>query len=255
MNILVTNDDGYSDSGIKTLFNALKDAGHNVFMVAPLSNRSAISAALTLTRHISVQSHGDHIWSLDGNPCDCVITAFYSDILDGALPDLVISGINDGGNIGTDITYSGTCAAARQGSLYNTPSIALSMTWRLTSDSGSPLTYSDSDKVIYYRKLCDYVVKNLSRLKGYAQKNSNECFLNINVYSFDKWLGERFCSTLSNRKYFDRVVIKGDGDSSIAKVYGKEPESSNLETCDFYACSNGYIALSRVFSEPQSSVF
>lgn len=254
MNILITNDDGYSDGGVNTLFNVLNDAGHNVFMVAPENNKSAISAALTLNRHLVVKNHGKNIWSLDGNPCDCVITAFYSDILGGVTPDLLISGINDGGNIGTDITYSGTCAAARQGSIYHAPSIALSMTFR-TRDENGPLVYSSSDKIPYYKNLAQYVTNNIERLAGYAKQNNCEAFLNINVYSFNKWVGEKFCTTLSKRKYFDKVVITKTGETGIAKVYGKEPASSAQESCDFWACSNGYIALSRVLAEPYAVAF
>lgn len=255
MDILVTNDDGYSDSGINTLFNTLNSAGHRVFMIAPEHNKSAISAGLTIKTRLLVKNHGKNIWSVGGTPCDCIIVACCSDLLGSITPELIISGINDGGNLGTDIVYSGTCAAARQGAIYRIPSIALSMNWRATDDSGNWITYDNEDKSEYYKRLSRYVVDNLIRLRDIAKKDNCKAFVNINVFSFPQWRGEKFCNSLSIRKYFDKFIIEPNGEEEVARFYGNNPESTAQLDSDFWACSNGYIALSRILTEPYAIPF
>ncbi|MDR0720099.1 MAG: hypothetical protein LBF78_10730, partial [Treponema sp.] len=127
MNILLTNDDGVDSPGIITLFETLKACpGHNVFVLAPDSDRSGVSnGLLALTKPLKITEKQSNVWSCEGLPADCVLAA----CLGGrpCKPDVVISGINRGGNLGTDIIYSGTCAAARQASLLGIPGIALSL--------------------------------------------------------------------------------------------------------------------------------
>jgi 5'-nucleotidase len=127
MNILLTNDDGVDSPGIMTLFETLKACpGHNVFVLAPDSDRSGVSnGLLALTKPLKITEKQSNVWSCEGLPADCVLAAG----LGGrpCKPDVVISGINRGGNLGTDIIYSGTCAAARQASLLGIPGIALSL--------------------------------------------------------------------------------------------------------------------------------
>jgi len=126
MNILLTNDDGIDSGGLQKLALALRCRGHRVFVIAPDVNRSGISHALSLFGGpVKLTAQGEDTWSCSGYPVDCVVVA-----LKGALPlkpDLVISGINCGANLGTDIIYSGTAAAARQASLNGVPAIALSL--------------------------------------------------------------------------------------------------------------------------------
>jgi 5'-nucleotidase len=122
--ILVTNDDGYSSEGIAALAEALRPLGA-VTIVAPVVEASAIGHALTLRRPLRLEPVGDQAFAVDGTPTDCVNLAVAQ--VFGALPDLVVSGINKGWNLGDDVTYSGTVSGAFEGALLGIPSMAVSL--------------------------------------------------------------------------------------------------------------------------------
>lgn len=122
--ILLTNDDGILAPGIQAARTALQDLGH-VVTVAPLYEQSASSHAITLTRPLRVRKMEGQGHAVTGTPADCVFMAFEV-IMREQLPDLVISGINAGANLGIDVLYSGTVAAALQGALRGVPAIAIS---------------------------------------------------------------------------------------------------------------------------------
>lgn len=122
--ILVTNDDGVSSSGIHVLADALKALGE-VTVVTPTQEASAIGHALTLRRPLRLESHGTGVWTVDGTPTDCVNLGV--DVVLKRKPDLVVSGINKGWNLGDDVTYSGTVAGAMEGALLGIPAIAVSL--------------------------------------------------------------------------------------------------------------------------------
>lgn len=132
MKILISNDDGIFALGIRTLANHLAQAGHQITVVAPDRERSATGHGLTLHQPIradiieGLYDPSIVAWSCSGTPSDCVKLAL-SAILDTA-PDFVLSGINQGSNLGTDILYSGTVAAAMEGTMEGITSIALSLT-------------------------------------------------------------------------------------------------------------------------------
>ena len=123
MRILISNDDGYSARGIRALARAMSHFGH-VTIVAPEFNQSGASNALTLTRPLQVQEVEPDIFAINGTPSDSVQVALMG-LLD-ELPDLVVSGINCGQNMGEDTMYSGTVAAAIEGYLFGIDSIAFS---------------------------------------------------------------------------------------------------------------------------------
>jgi 5'-nucleotidase len=122
--ILITNDDGVRSPGIHELARALARLG-DVTIVAPHLEASAIGHALTLRRPLRVEQVDSNVFEVDGTPTDCVNIAF-TKILDSP-PDLILSGINKGYNLGDDITYSGTVAGAMEGALLGIPSIAVSL--------------------------------------------------------------------------------------------------------------------------------
>src|SRR5471032_2883721 len=122
--ILVTNDDGYRSAGLIALADALKPLGE-VTIVAPISEASAVGHALTLRRPLRLEQMSDRLFAVDGTPTDCVNIAV-TQIFRG-LPDLVVSGINKGWNLGDDVTYSGTVAGAFEGALLGAPAIAVSL--------------------------------------------------------------------------------------------------------------------------------
>ncbi len=126
MNILLSNDDGFHAHGIQFLAKALREAGHKVTIVAPDRNRSAASSCLTLVDPLRVHKfeNGDYT-VIAGTPADCVHLAL-NGLLDEPF-DLVVSGINHGANLGDDVVYSGTVAAALEGRHLPLPSIAVSL--------------------------------------------------------------------------------------------------------------------------------
>lgn len=124
MRILLSNDDGYFAPGLAALAEALAPLGE-ITVVAPERNRSGASNSLTLDRPLSVRRASNGFYFVNGTPTDCVHLAV-TGLLDHQ-PDMVISGINDGANMGDDTIYSGTVAAAMEGYLFGIPSIAVSM--------------------------------------------------------------------------------------------------------------------------------
>jgi 5'-nucleotidase len=132
MKLLVSNDDGIFALGIRTLANTLAAAGHQVTVVCPDRERSATGHGLTLHKPIraesitSVFAAGVSAWACSGTPSDCVKLALGARL--DTPPDMVLSGINHGSNLGTDVLYSGTVSAAMEGAMEGIPSLALSLT-------------------------------------------------------------------------------------------------------------------------------
>jgi 5'-nucleotidase len=148
--ILVTNDDGYDAPGIAALIDALSPIGELV-VVAPDREQSASAHALTVNRPLRVYAVATNRYRVDGTPTDCVHLALHR-LTGGRLPDLVVSGINRGLNIGDDLTYSGTVAGALEGALLHVPAVAVSA----ASDETGGADYSRAAS--YARQLCATVL-------------------------------------------------------------------------------------------------
>jgi 5'-nucleotidase len=125
LRILLANDDGYQARGLRTLAQHLKPVA-DVVIVAPDRNRSGASNSLTLETPLRVERVEDDLYYINGTPTDCVHIAITGDLLDEP-PDMLISGINHGANLGDDVLYSGTVAAAMEGRFLGIPSIAVSL--------------------------------------------------------------------------------------------------------------------------------
>jgi len=123
--ILVTNDDGINAPGLKLLAKVARSLSSNVWVVAPEQEQSGASHSLTLSRPLRIRKLGARRFAVDGTPTDCVLLAVNA-IMREARPDLVLSGINAGANLGEDVTYSGTVAAAMEATLLELPAIAFS---------------------------------------------------------------------------------------------------------------------------------
>lgn len=123
--ILVTNDDGYQAQGIKILEKVARGLSRDVWVVAPETEQSAVSHSLTIRRPLRIRKIKDQCYAVDGTPTDCVMLAVQR-IMKEEKPTLCLSGINGGGNLGEDVTYSGTIAAAMEATLLGVPAIALS---------------------------------------------------------------------------------------------------------------------------------
>ncbi len=127
MHILISNDDGVYAPGIQVLADTLKAQGHRCTVVAPDRNRSGASNSLTLDRPLEAILHSSGYYGVNGTPTDCVHLGVSGLFSEGDIPDLVVSGINAGANLGDDVIYSGTVAAATEGRHLSLPPIAVSI--------------------------------------------------------------------------------------------------------------------------------
>ena len=171
--ILITNDDSYESAGIKALIEALRPLA-KLTIVAPSSEKSACGHSLTLTRPLRFVQVDDDFYKLDdGTPSDCVYLALNSMFDESNRPDLIVSGINHGANMGEDITYSGTASAAMEGVLQGVPSISISQVLGGAEHSGE-LDFEPAKRAINH-----LVQKVLNG--GFPLMERN--FLNINIPS------------------------------------------------------------------------
>ena len=174
MNILMSNDDGFHAEGIQTLARMLREAGHRVTIIAPDRNRSAASSCLTLTEPLRVQKFDEFNYAVtSGTPADCVHLA-----LNGLLEndfDLVISGINHGANLGDDIIYSGTVAAALEGRHLPLPCLSVS----LVGKKGNDKHYGHLFGSNHFETAARVVLALLQKLK--PEMITHREILNINV--------------------------------------------------------------------------
>jgi len=126
--VLISNDDGISATGLKLLERAIKPLVREVWVVAPETEQSATSHSLTLRQPLRIRKVSKRRYAVDGTPTDSVLLGI-SEVLKDSPPDLVLSGVNRGGNLGEDVIYSGTVAAAMEGALLGVPSIAFSQVY------------------------------------------------------------------------------------------------------------------------------
>jgi 5'-nucleotidase len=128
MKILLTNDDGVNAPGLKVLEAIARQFSDDIWIVAPADENSGAGHSLTLTRPVRIRQHGEKHYSVSGTPTDSVMMAL-GVVMKDSPPDLVLSGVNRGANLGDDITYSGTVSAAMEGALAGVRSIALSQVY------------------------------------------------------------------------------------------------------------------------------
>jgi 5'-nucleotidase len=131
--ILLTNDDGIHSQGLAQAEEALREVGE-VYVVAPASEMSGASHSLTLSRPLRIRRLNERHWTVDGTPTDCVLLALYQILPDAERPDVCVSGINYGANLGADASYSGTVAGALEATMLGVPGVALSLTARRDFD-------------------------------------------------------------------------------------------------------------------------
>jgi len=226
LRILLTNDDGIQAPGIKALAKELRQAGHELYIIAPDRERSAASHSLTLRTDIRVQKIGENEYAIGGTPADCAVIALQKIL--GVPIDLVISGINAGQNMGEDVLYSGTVAAAVEATLQGHKAIAVSIN-----------SYSDQKyevAAIWMRKLLEIGIKDLVE---------PHCVLNINIpnLEMEQIKGIRL-TRIGHRKYYNFIKIISEFDDGFsyriggdAPVWGKEPGT------DSEAVISGYISI------------
>src|SRR5881409_4032785 len=141
--ILLTNDDGINSTGLVTLERALRAVG-DVYVVAPAAEMSGASHSLTLARPLRIRQIEERHWTVDGTPTDCITLALNKILPPEEMPHICASGINHGGNLGDDATYSGTVAGALEATILGVPGLAFSLVARehfdFTEDAGFALT-------------------------------------------------------------------------------------------------------------------
>jgi 5'-nucleotidase len=222
-NILVSNDDGIHAPGLTALAAALEKLGE-VYVVAPDRERSAVGHALTLHRPLRVDALGPRRYAVNGTPTDCVNLAILGIL--PVRPDVVVAGINNGSNLGDDVTYSGTVSAAMEGSLLGVPAVAVS----LVDASG------DAD----YRPAARTAVE-VTRLflKG---RESGVTLVNVNVPRGEP-RGLRM-TRLGRRVYSEKVTEQRDPRGKVYYWIGAGPPAWEAgEDTDFAAVHAGYVSV------------
>lgn len=241
MKILLANDDGIQAKGIQVLAARLIKDGHEVYVIAPDSNRSAVSHHITMYNVNTLKEAGKNQWACSGYPSDCVCIGLKSNLFDFKF-DVVISGINEGANMGTDIIYSGTCGAARQAVLDGVPAIALSVDpeeWTIECRSK-----------MKYEAMADFAAKNLEQLMALSSTQIPRIFVNVNGASLDSYRGVKYCQSLCIRDYGDRLNIVDNAGVKESHFVSGGAVPRLDESCDAYVVKEGYIAVSRVYAEP-----
>ena len=240
-NILITNDDGFDASGLKHLVEALRPIA-NITVVAPLSNKSACSHSMTLTHPLRYKSIDDDWYALeDGTPTDCIFVTLNT-MFEHNKPDLVISGINIGSNMGEDITYSGTAAGAMEAVLQGVPAISISQVLDENAKSQGDLwDYSLAKKTIL-----DIVTKIFEDKFPLGERK----LLNINIppCSIEKCNGINITKA-GSRVYGNDCHSYKDPKGSEFHWIGLHPliwnESTNQD-CDFEAIKQNKISITPI---------
>lgn len=220
--ILVTNDDGIYSEGIKLLAGALEEIGE-VTVVAPDREQSASGHSLTLNRPLRMRQIEERWFAVDGTPTDCVSLAVMW-LLEDDPPDIVVSGINFGSNLGDDVTYSGTVSATFEGSLLGVPSIAFSQ------EVGEHFSFERAAELA--RALVERLVEtDLPR----------GLLLNVNIPAGDidgiSW------TRLGRRRYRQAVVEKTDPRGRKYYWIAGTPEWHEEEGTDYAALSSGRVSV------------
>lgn len=197
MLILLSNDDGYQAEGIKALARELKKLGR-VVIVAPMWEQSGTSHSLTIYRPLRTKKIANDIYAVSGTPTDAVMIAVYCIL--NKKPDILVSGVNHGPNMGDDITYSGTVAAAMEGTILGIPSIAVS---QMLSNNGAVAGGRQFEKAARFTARLVKSVKKNGIPKG--------TLLNVNVPVYKKADARRYRITrLGERVYHDVITEKID---------------------------------------------
>jgi 5'-nucleotidase len=223
--ILVTNDDGIHAPGLAALADAVRPLG-DVLVVAPHQESSAIGHALTLRRPLRLDQHGPDRYAVDGTPTDCVNIAV-AVLLDGRLPDLVVSGINTGWNLGDDVTYSGTVSGALEAALLGAPAIAVSLMrtrdWTFDFGPSAAIAHDVAARVL-------------------AQGLPDRTFLNVNV---PKGRPKGVRVTVQGQRNHVTTIARRDDPRGLQYFWIEEGENDWLphDHSDYQTCRDGYASI------------
>ncbi len=225
--ILVTNDDGINSDGLIALYMAMREVG-DAIVVAPDREKSAVGHALTMHRPLKVERLNDNIYTVNGTPTDCVVVAVEK-LLDKK-PDILVSGINRGANLGDDITYSGTVSAAIEGTLLGIPSVAISMVY----EDGQPMRYETASN--FAKRLVRFILD-----RGLP----DDTLLNVNVPNVDEKEIRGVKFTRQGKRVYDNAIHE-TYDPWGRKHYwigGGTPSWSSDNDTDITAITKKYISI------------
>jgi 5'-nucleotidase len=222
---LLTNDDGYEAEGLLRLRSEIAKICE-VLVVAPLADQSASGHSLTLLRPLRINKIRENHYSVDGTPTDAVMVAMYG-ILNNRKPDILLSGINRGPNMGDDITYSGTVSAAFEGAILGIPSIALS---------------SVPDTDVDYVTMARFARKLAKKVLEHGLPDSSLLNVNIPNPTNGKYPGVKI-TRLGKRVYRDIVVENTDPRGKKYYWIAGEPEWQDYDESDYSAATRGYISI------------
>jgi len=226
--ILLTNDDGVHAPGIHALQQALEGLAE-ITVIAPLTEQSATSHSLTLHRPLRIHRISERVWGVQGTPTDCVLVAVKEFM--GHRPDLVLSGFNQGPNLGEDVLYSGTVAAAMEGALLGIGSVALSLATWTGHDFGVAGTVA--------RRLVERLL---------SRELPPRFLLNVNIppLPLESILGYKLCR-LGSRVYDDAIIKKTDPrGKDYYWIGGAEPRWKSSADSDFSALEEGYVSMTPI---------
>lgn len=229
--ILLSNDDGVNARGLAALRRAVRGLGE-IWVVAPDREKSACSLSITLNQPLRVHQIGPRIFSADGTPADCIYLAVQK--LLPRRPDILISGINSGPNLARqDISYSGTVAAALQGSFLDIPSMAVS----LTHDGRGRYDYAYAGKVV--RSLVQQIIR---------KPHDPKVTINVNIPP-PPFKGIRV-TVLGEKRYNPEIVEKEDPRGKLYYWISTGPLSiSGSEKTDVQAVKDGFISITPLYSD------
>ncbi|MDP6943706.1 MAG: 5'/3'-nucleotidase SurE [Myxococcota bacterium] len=240
--VLLVNDDGIEAAGLALLERCAHAVFDEVFVVAPASEQSGVGMGLTLHDPMRFTPRGEGRWAVTGTPVDCMITAF-SHLLEDRRPDLVLSGVNRGANLGHDVYYSGTAAGAREGLMRGVPSAALSLAGQGT----------------YPFDVYDGVVEHLLRWLA-VRPPTPAHMLNINIptpevstgaehelfHGAPALRGVQF-TRLGDRSYDNQLILREDPRGlSYFWIGGEFPEMGDAPGTDCRALRDGYVSITPV---------
>ena len=247
LHILLTNDDGHQAPGIQALHRILKQAGHQVSMVAPSTEQSATSMGVTSRRNLTLEQLGDDIWHLDGQPVDTILVALRHLLQDNP-PDLVLSGINFGPNLGTALYMSGTIGAAIMASLNGVPAIAVSAGMRF-EEVGTEFP-STHDVLVPAAEFTCLVVDSLqSSIGANGRLLPKEIMLNINYPALPRnQIKGVLHPEISAGHLIDLAYHRCDETGHVVpRFYPRvDPAQPHKEDGDVRAHLEGYITVSAV---------
>lgn len=229
--ILVTNDDGVRGHGIGALSEAMRLLG-DVVVVAPTHEQSGSSHAITIDRPLRHIEYRDDVHSVDGTPADCIYIALAEERFLPRRPDLVVSGINNGANVGSSVFYSGTIAGAREAALRGIPAIAFSQQWNAGRGLGTD-----------FRVAARYAGEMVERFLATTPPPGQTPLLNVNIPASDSPRGVRV-TRVGSHIYEEAVVARRDpGGREYFWIGGRARTEDDVDNSDTQALAEGFVSV------------